>query len=86
MLVRSIFCCLFVLTSLQFAEAQTNDAKKESSSQNQLAQELRTEYGPFRGKREPHPDFVLPSIEDNKPIRLSDYRGKKVLLLHFASW
>ena len=35
---------------------------------------------------EPHPDFVLPSIADGTPIRLSDYRGKKVLLVHFASW
>ncbi len=33
-----------------------------------------------------HPDFILPSIEDGKAIQLSDYRGKKVLLMHFASW
>ncbi len=33
-----------------------------------------------------HPDFVLPSIEDGAAIKLSDYRGKKVLLMHFASW
>lgn len=32
-----------------------------------------------------HPDFVLPSI-DGGDIRLSDYRGKKVLLVNFASW
>lgn len=35
---------------------------------------------------EPYPDFVLPSIDDQRPIRLSDLRGKKVLLIHFASW
>ena len=35
---------------------------------------------------QPHPDFILPSIEDGKPIQLSDLRGKKVLLMHFASW
>jgi len=34
----------------------------------------------------PHPDFILPSIDDGKPIQLSDLRGKKVLLMHFASW
>lgn len=33
-----------------------------------------------------HPDFKLPSVEDGQPISLSDYRGQKVLLVHFASW
>ena len=33
----------------------------------------------------PHPDFVLPAL-DGGFVRLSDYRGKKVLLIHFASW
>ena len=33
-----------------------------------------------------HPDFVLPSIRDRAPIRLSAFRGKKLLLLHLASW
>ncbi len=32
-----------------------------------------------------YPDFVLPSLA-GKEIRLSDYRGQKVLLFHFASW
>ena len=32
-----------------------------------------------------HPDFVLPAL-DGGFARLSDYRGKKVLLIHFASW
>lgn len=41
-------------------------------------------YRPVIG--EPHPDFVLPNIRNNKPLRLSDYRGQKVLLIHFASW
>ena len=31
------------------------------------------------------PDFLLPSIEGGFG-RLSDYRGKKVLLFNFASW
>ena len=35
---------------------------------------------------QPHPDFILPNIEDGQPIQLSDYRGQKVLLVHFASW
>jgi peroxiredoxin len=33
----------------------------------------------------PHPDFLLPKI-DGSFGRLSDTRGKKVLLFHFASW
>lgn len=37
----------------------------------------------FRGGMAP--DFELPDREGN-PVRLSDYRGKKVLLLTWASW
>jgi hypothetical protein len=33
-----------------------------------------------------HPDFTMPNIVDNKPVSLSQFRGKKVLLVHFASW
>ena len=33
-----------------------------------------------------HPDFTLPSIADGEPVSLSDFRGRKVLLVHFASW
>ncbi len=33
-----------------------------------------------------HPDFTLPGIADNKPVSLSQFRGRKVLLIHFASW
>lgn len=41
-------------------------------------------YGPLVG--EFHPDFVLPSLVDRTPISLSQCRGRKVLLIHFASW
>ena len=34
---------------------------------------------------EAYPDLVLPTLA-GKNVRLSDYRGKKVLLIHFASW
>ena len=34
---------------------------------------------------EAYPDFVLPTLE-GQDVRLSAYRGKKVLLIHFASW
>lgn len=32
-----------------------------------------------------YPDFLLPMLGGGFG-RLSDYRGKKVLLMHFASW
>lgn len=38
-----------------------------------------------KGKEQAFPDFLLPSI-DGGFGRLSDYRGKKVLLFNFASW
>ncbi len=41
-------------------------------------------YRPMVGQ--PHPDFSLPSIEDGSSVALSDFRGKKILLFHFASW
>jgi hypothetical protein len=41
-------------------------------------------YSPNVGER--HPDFTLPTIDDRRPVSLSDFRGKKVLLIHFASW
>lgn len=41
-------------------------------------------YAPRVGQR--HPDFTLPNIADGQPVSLSQYRGRKVLLLHLASW
>jgi hypothetical protein len=41
-------------------------------------------YAPKVGQR--HPDFTLPTIGDRAPVSLSDFRGKKVLLIQFASW
>ena len=35
---------------------------------------------------QPHAEFTLPAIDDGRPVSLSDFRGKKVLLIHFASW
>jgi peroxiredoxin len=33
-----------------------------------------------------HPDFILPQIDSRQPVSLSQFRGKKVLLINFASW
>ena len=41
-------------------------------------------YSPCAGR--PHPDFTLPNIADRKPVSLSQFRGRKVLLIHLASW
>lgn len=41
-------------------------------------------YAPVVGK--PHPALRLPKIDNRESVSLADYRGKKVLLIHFASW
>jgi hypothetical protein len=41
-------------------------------------------YAPKVGEQ--HPDFTLPRIDDGAPVSLSNFRGKKVLLIQFASW
>ena len=46
--------------------------------------EVQAEYAPQVG--EPHPDFLLPLIGSREPVSLSQFRGKPVLLMHFASW
>jgi hypothetical protein len=35
---------------------------------------------------DPHPDFVLPNIDTNVPVSLSQFLGKKIILINFASW
>jgi hypothetical protein len=45
---------------------------------------LAQDYAPKVG--EPHPEFTLPDIQTGKPVALADFRGKKVLLIQFASW
>lgn len=37
------------------------------------------------GQGQVHPDFELPKL-DGEMGKLSDYRGKRVLLFNFASW
>ena len=40
--------------------------------------------GPRSG--EPYPTHLLPSLPDGRPLSIAHFRGKKVLLLQFASW
>jgi hypothetical protein len=42
--------------------------------------------GPAAKTGQRHADFTLPDIQTGKPVSLSDFRGKKVLLIQFASW
>ena len=56
---------------------------------------IRADEGPSigTGRGQMYPDFYLPKLDgassptgERRFGRLSDYRGKKVLLVHFASW
>ena len=68
-------CWMMVLLACQPLEARQSAEKPNAEPAT---------YKPVVGKL--HPDFQLPGIVDGKPVRLSDFRGKKVLLAHFASW
>jgi len=35
---------------------------------------------------ERHVELTLPDIHTGKPVSLSEFRGKKVLLIQFAAW
>ena len=52
-----------------------------------LGSETMAQEGPEIGvkKGQMYPDFLLPTV-DGELGRFSDYRGKKILLFHFASW
>jgi hypothetical protein len=42
------------------------------------------DYAPQVGSS--HVAFTLPAIDDGRPVSLAQFRGKKVLLIQFASW
>ncbi len=42
--------------------------------------------GPAAEPGQRHVGFTLPDIHTGKPVSLSDFSGKKVLLIQFASW
>ncbi len=35
---------------------------------------------------EPAPDFSVPSLDEERTVRLSDFRGHRVLIFTWASW
>jgi hypothetical protein len=78
---------LMLLTVVLFSPriaADQSTAIDHSDIIPQDALRIEREYKPVVDT--PHPDFILPSIDGDRDIQLSNYRGKKVLLLHFASW
>ena len=82
MIIRVLFGLVFLISSASSLKAQSEDSTVDVQDPTQLF----TTYEPMKGKSGPHPDFILPTIEGDKTIQLSSFRGKKVLLLHFASW
>ena len=76
-----LFASMFVSPAFSRAQPETKDNADASVQDATL---IHRQYKPVAGQ--PHLDFILPSIDGDKNIQLSDFRGKKVLLLHFASW
>jgi len=35
---------------------------------------------------EPAPDFAVPTLDGQRTVRLSDFRGRRVLIFAWASW
>ncbi len=33
-----------------------------------------------------YPNYILPSLSNGRPVALSQFRGRKIILLQFASW
>lgn len=83
----AIYLVLSACIGLPVANAFGQAEEKVDSQSQQDPFEIVTKYVGSSGQQVPHPDFILPLITDpSKTIQLSKYRGKKVLLLHFASW
>jgi hypothetical protein len=36
--------------------------------------------------RQQYPDVVLPALDGSGPLSVSHFRGRKIILLQFASW
>lgn len=82
-LLRCLVIASSSLVVIHIGLAQES-TKRAPDPTTQDATRVARQYRPIEGQ--PHPDFVLPSIDDQHLVQLSGFRGKKVLLLHFASW
>jgi len=70
--LSQFFLIGFVLLALSACDKTPSSASTDSPANEQIGKVA--------------PDFSLPSITDNKQIKLSDYKGKLVLLNFWASW
>ena len=67
---------LLVFASALILLMNNNDCHSQPVQQPSVG----TEVGQF------FPDFKLPSLEGDNLLSLSSFRGKRVLLIQFASW
>ena len=67
---------LLVFASALILLMNNNDCHAQPVQQPSVG----TEVGQF------FPDFKLPSLEGDNLLSLSSFRGKRVLLIQFASW
>lgn len=81
--LKANFVLAFAAVTILSTFATSQLFAQESSKQPTRNSATRI-YRPKVG--EMHVDFLLPNIDDRQPLSLSSFRGKKVLLLHFASW
>lgn len=75
--IRELAAVLIVLAPVLVASLLTAEARAQGGR-------VSAAYAPRVGDL--HADIVLRTIEHDRTIALSQFRGKKILLVHFASW
>ena len=87
-MIRNVLVAALLLTlvAVGYAQQPTRPSSDEPRSQAEAGQVSALADGPVATTGQRHGEFTLPDIETGKPVSLSDFRGKKVLLIQFASW